>query len=148
MRATKPDVQNFRSRTQSMRWQSEDRARSNLMGGCLYPFGRQKTQAQQLQRDRLKANRSAQKPQWPRRREGFIRGYEPTLRLYRSFYGDEDSDDPELEPGQGAVGRRRGANPLPMPVPFSHRANKIVLERYGYAFNHYCRDGRSRKANS
>ena len=77
--------------------------------------------------------------------EGFIRGYEPTLRLYRAFYGNEDSDDPELEPGQGAAGRRRGANPFPMPVPFSHGANKAVLARYGYEFNHYSKDGASRR---
>ena len=32
-----------------------------------------------------------------------------------------------------------------MPVPFSHGANKIVLARYGYEFNHYCKDRRSRK---
>ena len=74
--------------------------------------------------------------------EGFIRGYEPTHRLYGAFYGNEDSDDPELEPGQGAVGRRRGANPFPMPVPFSHRANKDLLARYGYEFNHYGNNGR------
>ena len=74
--------------------------------------------------------------------EGFIRGYEPTLRLYRAFYGNEDSDDPELEPDQGAVGRRSGANPFPMPVPFSHRANKDLLARYGYEFNHYGKNGR------
>ena len=74
--------------------------------------------------------------------EGFISGYEPTLRLYGAFYGHEDSDDPELEPGQGAVGRRRGANPFPMPVPFSHRANKDLLARYGYEFNHYGNNGR------
>ena len=74
--------------------------------------------------------------------KGFIGGYEPTLRLYGAFYGIEDSDDPELEPDQGAVGRRNGANPFPMPVPFSHRANKDLLARYGYEFNHYGNNGR------
>ena len=76
--------------------------------------------------------------------ENFIRGYEPTLRLYRAFYGNEDSDDPELEPVQGTVRRRRGANPFPMPVPFSHGANKAVLVRYGIELNHY-KDGAPRE---
>ena len=75
--------------------------------------------------------------------ENFIRGYEPTLRLYRSFYGNEDSDDPELEHAQEPIRRRCGANPFPMPVPFSHGANKAVLARYGIELNHY-KDGAPR----
>ena len=69
--------------------------------------------------------------------ENFIQGYEPTHRLYRAFYGNEDSDDPELEPVQGPGRRQRGANPITMPVPFSHKANKAVLARYGIDVNHY-----------
>ena len=43
--------------------------------------------------------------------ENFIEGYEASHRLYYAFYGDEDSDDPELDPVQGPGRRRRGANP-------------------------------------
>ena len=53
------------------------------------------------------------------------------------FYGNEDSDNPELEPVQGPGWRRRGANPVTMPVPFSHKANKAVLARYDIYVNHY-----------
>ena len=42
----------------------------------------------------------------------FMQGYEPSHRLYSAFYGNEDSDNPELEPVQGPGWRRRGANPV------------------------------------
>ena len=76
--------------------------------------------------------------------ENFIRGYEPTHRLYHAFYGVEDSDDPELEQARGSARPRGGANPFPMPAPFSHEANKAVLARYGIELNHY-KDGAPRK---
>ena len=69
MRATKSIVQELRSRTLSMQWPSEGRVPLDPMRGCLCPFGRQKKQAQQLQQDRLAANQSVQKPQWPRRQQ-------------------------------------------------------------------------------
>ena len=65
------------------------------------------------------------------RTPGAEHAYAVSIDLYEAFYGAEDSDDPELRQRP----QRMGANPIKMPIPFSHTANKALLKSFHVHIN-------------